>query len=321
MLKKKKRQIAIISFIFIMMSLFSFSAYAMPAGMSTLRVGSSGENVEKLQQKLSDKGYFNFNVTGYYGVITETAVRDFQKGKDLVADGIAGSNTLDLLFGKGTSTTSAPAQTETLWPGDSGESVKKLQIKLKEVGDFPKDVACTEYYGSITKIAVQSFQKRKGLFVDGIAGKNTLTALYGGAADAKVSTTAALTTQEKIVNYAKQFLGVPYVYGANGPDAFDCSGFTTYVYKEFGYTLKRSAYDQGYDSSFPKLTRAQLKVGDLVVLDTEADSDLSDHTGIYIGNGEFIHATSSVNYKCVKISSLDSGFYERVFSWGRRIVP
>jgi len=123
-----------------------------------------------------------------------------------------------------------------------------------------------------------------------------------------------------ILKFAKAQLGKPYVYGASGPKSFDCTGFVTYVFKHFGYSLPRTAKSMGYGNWGTKLTRSKLKAGDIVFFNTIKDSDLSDHAGIYLGDGEFIHCSSSKsNGRCVRISSLDEGYYKKVFSWGRRV--
>ena len=84
-------------------------------------------------------------------------------------------------------------------------------------------------------------------------------------------------------------------------------------------SLKRSAYAQGYDETFTKIEGASnLKRGDIVFFNTISDSDLSDHAGIYIGSGYFIHASSGGHR--VVVSNLTSGYYNRVYSWGRRIL-
>lgn len=116
-------------------------------------------------------------------------------------------------------------------------------------------------------------------------------------------------------------LGKPYIYATAGPNSFDCSGFTVYAFRKINISLGRSAYAQGYqDSTGTKIERiADLKRGDIVCFNTIADSDLSDHVGIYLGSGYFIHASSgSGNGRQVCISNLNSGYYNRVFSWGRR---
>ena len=84
-------------------------------------------------------------------------------------------------------------------------------------------------------------------------------------------------------------------------------------------SLKRSAYAQGYDESYTKIEgAANLRRGDVVFFNTISDSDLSDHAGVYIGDGYFIHASSGAHK--VVVSNLTTGFYGRVFSWGRRIL-
>ena len=127
----------------------------------------------------------------------------------------------------------------------------------------------------------------------------------------------------KVIALAKQYLGVPYVYGGQSPSGFDCSGFTYYVFKNAaGITLKRTAYSQGYDDSYQKITnKADLKVGDILFFNTVDDDDLCDHAGIYLGNNEFIHASSGGGM--VMISNLgtdSSSYYYRTYSWARRII-
>jgi cell wall-associated NlpC family hydrolase len=124
----------------------------------------------------------------------------------------------------------------------------------------------------------------------------------------------------QIVEMALQFLGAPYVYGAESPaDGFDCTGFTQYLYKQFGISLARTAQGQGYNTPGTRIHDVRdLRIGDLVYMNTVPDDeDLSDHAGIYIGDGQFIHASSSMGR--VVISDIDSGYYNRVFSWGIRV--
>ena len=177
-------------------------------------------------------------------------------------------------------------------------------------------------FGSATKAAVKLFQKQVGLTVDGVAGESTQKALYASDAPKYDGSTSVDTdnssTAEKIIATAKQYLGCSYVYGTSGPNTFDCSGFTQFVFKKYGYSLLRSALQQGYNDNYEKLTRSELKMGDIVCFNTISDNDLCDHVGIYISDGNFIHASSGGG--CVMISNLDSGYYNRVFSWGRRIL-
>lgn len=105
----------------------------------------------------------------------------------------------------------------------------------------------------------------------------------------------------KVVNYAYSFLGKPYVYGASGPNAFDCSGFTKFIYNYFSKELPRTSEAQ-YNSG-KKIDRKDIQTGDLVFFNTDSNFG---HVGIYIGDGDFIHASSS---KGVTISSLNDGYY------------
>ena len=129
------------------------------------------------------------------------------------------------------------------------------------------------------------------------------------------------STVDKVIALAKAQSGKPYIYGTNGPNSFDCSGFTYYVFRNAaGITLKRTSESQGYDSSYTKISSiSSLKVGDLVFFNTNSnDADLCDHVGIYLGSNNFIHASSAGGK--VITSSLSSGYYNRTFSWGRRVL-
>ena len=122
---------------------------------------------------------------------------------------------------------------------------------------------------------------------------------------------------QEIVEYAKQYLGYPYVYGGAGSSSFDCSGFTMYIYKNFGYSLSHSARAQSKMGTY--VEKENLQPGDLVFfLDYETMDDIG-HCGIYIGDGNFIHASSGTGY-CVKISTLLSGSYDRRYATARRLI-
>lgn len=120
---------------------------------------------------------------------------------------------------------------------------------------------------------------------------------------------------EQLVALAKQYLGTPYVLGGNGPSSFDCSGFTKYIYAQFGYSLNRTATDQLQNGV--SISRDELQPGDLVFFRYRTSKPVS-HVGIYIGGGEFIHA--STNRYVVQIDQMNSGHYANVFVYARRIL-
>lgn len=133
---------------------------------------------------------------------------------------------------------------------------------------------------------------------------------------------SSMSSSEKaafVVTVAKSLQGRPYSTSPSVPKSFDCSRFVKYCFAQAKVSVPGSAQTQGYDSDYTRITSTdKLKKGDIVCFNTNAsDSDLSDHTGIYIGDGYFIHASSAAGK--VIISSLSSGYYKKTFSWGLRV--
>ena len=148
--------------------------------------------------------------------------------------------------------------------------------------------------------------------------KKFLVALI--AAMLLLSNIAYSTQNPPIIDEALLHLDKPYVYATAGPNTFDCSGFVYYCYDViYNIKLKRSAKEQGYDEDYDKIeTIEELKAGDMVFFNTnKRDGDFCDHSGLYIGEGNFIHCSSAKGK--VIISTLEEGYYNEVFSWGRRI--
>lgn len=118
-----------------------------------------------------------------------------------------------------------------------------------------------------------------------------------------------------LVNRAKQLLGTDYVYGGESTRGFDCSGFVWYLYKSIeGVNLpRRASHQAGVGGSVPK---GQLAPGDIVFFKTRGSARIN-HSGIYIGGGKFIHASSAKDE--VRIDSLASGYYSRVFAGAKRV--
>ena len=127
--------------------------------------------------------------------------------------------------------------------------------------------------------------------------------------------TESSSSNSDIAATAKQYLGTGYVYGGASPRGFDCSGFTKYVYGQFGYTLNRTATDQL--SNGVSVRKDELQPGDLVFFKYRTSKPVS-HVGIYIGSGQFVHA--STNSYAVQIDDLSSGHYANVYVYGRRVV-
>jgi len=121
---------------------------------------------------------------------------------------------------------------------------------------------------------------------------------------------------ERVEQLAKLQLGKEYKWGANGPYVFDCSGFTKYIFERNGINLPRNSQQQATVGQY--ITMPNLQKGDLVFF-RKKNSSIINHTGIFLGKGEFIHASSSK--KKVVISRLDNGYYHEHFKLARRVTP
>ncbi|MGM0922251.1 MAG: C40 family peptidase [Bacillota bacterium] len=198
---------------------------------------------------------------------------------------------------------SAALGDQTLKSGMYHSDVKQLQETLKKKGYFSNKTTTT-YFGPITKNAVIKFQKAKGLKADGIAGKNTYKAL------GKQASQPIVKNKSNIVTTAKKYLNVPYVWGGMSPKGFDCSGYINYVFnKSAGKKLPRTVgdiYKQGVKVSSPQ-------AGDLVFFETYKPG--ASHAGIYLGNNQFIHSSSS---KGVSITSMNNSYWSERYLGAKR---
>ena len=152
---------------------FASAAQAAALGSRALRVGMSGEDVKELQHLLKRIGYFNTNVTGYYGNITRSSVMSFQSNYGLTRDGIAGPNTIYRLKYENGVAADTFVYTRPLRKGMRGADVQNLQEVLKRLGHLPASLNTTQYFGNQTYSGVLSFQKQSGLVVDGVVGPAT----------------------------------------------------------------------------------------------------------------------------------------------------
>ncbi len=133
-----------------------------------------------------------------------------------------------------------------------------------------------------------------------------------------LTTSSATSSGSGIVATAKQYLGTRYVYGGAAPGGFDCSGFTMYVYKQYGCSLPHSASGQWQSGLGTRVySIGSLQPGDLVFFNDPSRNagKACSHAGIYVGGGQFIHASSSRS-RGVIISDLTSGYYNTYFVGG-----
>lgn len=126
-------------------------------------------------------------------------------------------------------------------------------------------------------------------------------------------------TKKYIIQLTKSKIGSPYEYGKSGEDSFDCSGFVYYIYtKKLGIQIPRTSKYQSIMKKDKIYDKKKLKTGDILFFDT-ADRGYVNHSGIYLKNMKFIHASSGKAYS-VTISPLDKGFYKYRFKWAIRVL-
>ena len=147
-------------------------------------------------------------------------------------------------------------------------------------------------------------------------GKSTGTAVSASALknSSNYIAGASASKADAVIATAKKYIGVPYLWGGSTPSGFDCSGFVQYVFKAHGLSLNRTCETQYKHGSY--VSKNNLKPGDLVFFQNTYKAGIS-HVGIYIGDGKFIHASSS---KGVVISNLSSSYYVAHYYGARRIL-
>ncbi len=222
----------------------------------------------------------------------------------------------------------------TLSINAKGRDVLILQQQLKKIG---YDISELDgIFGAETKRAVEAFQRDQSLSVTGVVNNATWRALKNAqtitrrTADSKIRERDAVEYSdsklvplgkvlideiqaEELIATAKKYLGVPYVFGGTTPSGFDCSGFIQYVFKQNGLQLPRLA-DEQYKLG-KSVKQKDLRAGDLVFFTTYEPG--ASHVGIYIGNGQFLHTSSS---KGVRVDNLDNVYWAPRYYGGKQIV-
>ena len=118
----------------------------------------------------------------------------------------------------------------------------------------------------------------------------------------------------KVVSLAKSKVGNKYVWGATGPNTFDCSGFTSWLYRQVGVSIPRTSAEQSRHGTL--VSKSDLQVGDLLFFNTNGKG--VSHVGLYVGNGQMIHAANSK--KGVRYDDINSSYYKSRFVNARRVV-
>lgn len=286
--------------------------------------GDKSEVVLAAQKRLKTLGYLTTEPDGTYGLDTSIAVKQFQSKNDLVVDGYLGPTTRLTLNG-------SEAIPNGLTLGDQGDNVQRVQQLLNKYG-YLSSANTTGYFGEVTEQAVKKFQSNNGLSSDGSVGMLTMAKLTSENVKKNTSGSSGSTSGKSgsgskgssgsssggssgggvntLISIASSKVGSPYVWGAKGPNSFDCSGF---VY----WCLNKAGVKQSYLTSsgwrnvgkYTKITSFNnLQAGDIVVV--------KGHMGIVAGGGTVIDASSG-NGKVVHRSL--SSWWRNNFICGWRI--
>ena len=321
-----KRSVKVLFISIFMMIILTSSAFA----QGLLSVGIRGSAVTALQNDLKSLNYQVGASDGIFGQQTKQAVVAFQRDNNLSADGVVGPQTSSVISAKlkNTSNTTTPTTTTQvnnsistsssgpLRQGMYGNAIVNLQKNLKSLNYSIG--AIDGAFGPNTLQAVKAFQRDNGLSIDGIVGAKTIESIKNKL-NQKTSTPVdrgeTTTTQTKVqavIATAKSFIGVPYATAGASPSGFDCSGYTQYVMSKNGISIPRTAATQFTKGT--SINRSNLQAGDFVFFETYKAG--ASHVGFYIGNNNFIHASSSG----VMISSLSNSYWSPRYVGARRII-
>ncbi|TFJ93851.1 NlpC/P60 family protein [Lentibacillus salicampi] len=297
-----------------------------------LQYGQHGETVRILQHKLNNLSYFDDKIDGDYGVLTEHALKNFQKQQNLAITGQANQKTLNTVVDeeKKQHKEQLEDMSGSIYPGMKKSDVKIVQRALDYFGYYKGEI--DGLYGPLTQQALEIAEEEHDME---LVDDDALKRLYEqnqseqNIQNEKPSenrnneqTTEEISSQEEVkqvsvtstnhsqaIEAARAQIGTPYVWGGESPGGFDCSGFIQYIFQMEGISLPRTVSETW---NFTTQVDSP-SVGDLVFFETYKPGP--SHMGIYIGDGQFIHAGESRGVESSKLSN--SYWKERYLGAGR----
>lgn len=287
-----------------------------------LEYGDHGESVRILQYKLNELSYYEDRIDGELGVLTEHALKKFQRDHDITISGQADKETIIALIEVEIERHIKRLEnlSDSVYPGQRSEDVKIVQESLQYFGYYEGEI--DGIYGPLTKKAVELAEEKHDIDFLDEAPQQSLNTLY----TSEIQQTAQASVQPKekstiknvsvtansssIIQTAYAYVGTPYVWGGTSPSGFDCSGFLQYVHSVHGVTIPRTVSDiWNFGSPVNSLS-----VGDLVFFETYKPGP--SHAGIYVGNGQFIHA----GLDGVEVSNMGDAYWQQRYLGAKRIA-
>ncbi len=298
-----------------------FDAYTAEQKLVTVEKGSTGYPVQLLQSRLKELYYYAGKISGKCDAATVGAIKAFQSGNNLSANGVASTQTREAMNADGALTR---LQTVGLIPGDNLSEVTDMTTLLKKLGYIS---GITSKYSDQVTTAVKAFQKANGLTVTGKASPETLEAM--GKSDAvtydEYRNGSGNQKIETMIKIAYKYIGNPYKSNCDVPNSFDCSRYTKFVFGKVGISLSGEVETQGRSaaSKWGAIKDISgLKRGDLLFFDTQPEKKSIGHSAIYLGKNskgvpQFIHASSAAGK--VVVSDFSDWYRER-FVYGARPI-
>lgn len=301
-----------------------------------LQYSENGEAVRVLQYKLNKLSYYDDDMDGEFGVLTEHALKNFQENHNLEVTGQTDLITIQALIDleKQQYIDKVKRMSESIYLGMHSEDVKIVQEALFYFGYYEGNI--DGIYGPLTKRALEIAEENHDIKLINEVDSESLMVLYE-----EESLTEEVITEEPqenkndensdqkadkdpppkevdvvsssntdVIQVAQSLIGTPYVWGGQSPSGFDCSGFIHYVFQEEGITLPRTVAEI-WNYTSPVTERS---IGDFVFFETYKAGP--SHMGIYIGDNQFIHAGSS---RGVEISELSNSYWQEKYMGTKRI--
>ncbi|SER11930.1 Putative peptidoglycan binding domain-containing protein [Gracilibacillus ureilyticus] len=294
-----------------------------------LSYGMHHDTVRVLQKKLQKLSYYDSSIDGKFGTLTEYALKKFQKDQQMKISGEADKETIQRIIQREAQTyeniltahISNDSADET-----NKEDVEKLQEALNYYGYYKSSI--DGLYGPVTDKALQAYKQDRGIETVHIENEITISSAQSETEHTYIQTSnssdqtvpessneksipAASSNLQGIISTAKAYYGVPYVWGGTTSAGFDCSGYIQFVFNQYNVQLPRTVNEM-WNATKPI---AQPAVGDLVFFETYKPGP--SHAGIYIGNGQFIHAGASNG---VEISPLDQAYWSERYLGAKRVI-
>lgn len=292
--------------------LFAGQASALSCGAGTV----TGDKLRLREGPGTSANVLNTLAYGTSVVVLEDAADGWYKvswqGKTgyVSADYLEVSTASDADLGSGKVVTEGSSLNVRSGPGKEYDRVaslaKSAEVKITGIEDGWFKIECGSIAGYVSSDYITPC---------GAAANSSGRAPVPDAAG-PIGSGASTAAGLEIAAYAGEFLGTPYVYGGNGPNSFDCSGFVKYVFSHFGYHINRTASTQLKNGT--AVEKSELQPGDIVFFKNQGDSHAASHVGIYVGGDTFIHASSDT--RKVEYSSLTTGNNAKKYIAARRIV-